>query len=165
MKVVSNSTTLVHLSAIGQLDLLRRLFGRIYIPHEVYQEVVVAGSGKPSADEVQAATWIEVRQVTNQLALSLLKATLGSGEAACIVLAAEMQADLVVLDDRLARIQAQEQGLKVVGTVGILLNAAERGEVEFTSALDSLLSSGFRLSPAEHQRVLALWRERLQEPR
>ena len=145
--------------------MLRRLFDHIYIAEEVYQEVVVAGSGKPGADEVKGATWIETRKVTNQLALSLLKATLGSGEAACIVLAAEMQADLVILDDRLARIQAQEQVLKVVGTVGILLNAAERGEVEFTSALDSLLSSGFRLSPAEHQRVLALWRERLQEPR
>ncbi len=86
VKVVSNSTALVHLSAIGQLDLLHRLFGHIYIPEEVYQEVVIAGAGKPGAAEVEAANWIETRHVTNQLALSLLKVTLGSGEAACIVL-------------------------------------------------------------------------------
>lgn len=158
MKTVSNSTALVHLSAIGQLDLLHRLFGHIYIPEEVYQEVVIAGAGKPGAAEVEAANWIETRHVTNQLALSLLKVTLGSGEAACIVLAAEMQADLVILDDRLARMQAQEQGLSVVGTVGILLIADERGYLDFPSAVDSLLASGFRLSPAEYQRVVELWK-------
>jgi predicted nucleic acid-binding protein len=158
MTVVSNSTALVHLSAMGRVDLLRELFEEVYIPEEVYQEVVVQGAGKPGAAEVQAAPWIKTQAVTNRLAFAVLNATLGAGEAACIVLTAEMGADLVILDDRLARLQAQTQGLKITGTVGILLIADEQGRLNFQQALDDLLATGFRLSPTEYQRVINLWK-------
>jgi predicted nucleic acid-binding protein len=157
MTVVSNSTALVHLSAMGRLQLLRTLFGEVQIPAEVYDEVVVRVTGQPGASEVASAAWIHRQAIGNQLAFRLLTASLGAGEAACIVLAAEMNADLLILDDRAARLQAQALGISVTGTVGILLAADGQGLLEFQEALDELLATGFRLSPVEYRRVVAQW--------
>ncbi len=162
MKVVCNSTVLVHLSAMGRLDLLRDIFGEIYIPNEVYEEVVTRGANRAGMMEVSNASWINVQRITNHLAFEVLSTTLGAGESACIVLAFEIGADLVILDDRQARLRAQMQGLNVTGTVGVLMVAAEQGKTEFEQALDSLLATGFRLSPAEFQRVMSLWRSERQ---
>ena len=158
MIVVSNSTPLIHLSAMGRLDLLPQLFGEIVIADEVYEEVVLKGADQPGASEVQSATWIKRRAINNKLACAILQNSLGAGESATIVLALELDADLTILDDRPARIQAQARSIKITGTVGILLMAAERDLVHFQQALDALLATGFRLSAAEYQRVINLWK-------
>ncbi len=77
MKVVSNSTAMVHLSAAGHFDLLHELFGELYIPEEVYHEVVIAGAGKPGSSEVQNAPWIKRLAVKNRLAWSMVNTMLG----------------------------------------------------------------------------------------
>lgn len=163
MKVVSNSTALVHLSAIGQLDILRQRFGEIYIPEGVYHEVVVAGAGKPGAVEVAQAAWIHTATVTDKTALALLRSVLGAGEAESIVLALEMSADLIILDDKAARQFALAQGLRVSGTIGVLLEAGKRGEIDFVFAMEQLLATGFRLHPREYQRILDLWQASQEE--
>jgi predicted nucleic acid-binding protein len=158
MIVVSNSTPLIHLSAMGKLDLLLQLFGEIVIANEVYEEVVLKGADQPGASEVQSATWIKRRAIANKLACAILQNSLGAGESATIILALELNADLTILDDRPARLQAQTRSIKITGTVGILLMAAERGLVHFQQTLDALLATGFRLSTAEYQRVINLWK-------
>jgi predicted nucleic acid-binding protein len=160
MIVVCNSTPLIHLSAMKQLELLRELFSGIYVPEEVVREVVTRGVGKPGEIEVRKAKWIKRRRVTNKPALQTLETTLGAGEAACIVLAMTIHADLVVLDDRIARLHAEAHGLRITGTVGILLMAAEKKRLDFEQLLADLLVTGFRLSPQEYNRILNLWRER-----
>ena len=159
MKVVCNATPLIHLSAIDQLDLLRDLFGEIAIPQAVYAEVVGQGAGKPGAAEVKAAKWIKKHRTSNRQVVQALETILGKGEAACIALAMSLKADLVVLDDRKGRIHAKAQGLRITGTVGILLTAAERGSVDFEQALDKLLATGFRMSPREYEHIIDLWRK------
>src|SRR5438093_147378 len=74
------------------------------------------------------------------------------------VLASEVGADLVVLDDRAARLQAEAVGLRLTGPVGILLTAARQGLLDFQQALDGLLATGFRLGPAEYQRMIDTWK-------
>ncbi len=157
MIVVSNSTPLIHLSAMGKLDLLPHLFGEIVIAEEVYEEVVLKGADRPAASEVQSAKWIQRRAIKNKLAGTILQNSLGAGESATIVLAIELDADLTILDDRSARIQAQARSIKITGTIGILLMAAERDIVHFQQALDDLLTTGFHLSAREYQRVINLW--------
>lgn len=98
--MVCNFTVPVHLSAMGRLDLLREIFGEIYIPIEVYEEVVTRGANRAGMMEVSNASWINVQRITNHLAFEVLSTTLGAGESACIVLAFEIGADLVILDDR-----------------------------------------------------------------
>jgi predicted nucleic acid-binding protein len=164
MLVVSNSTALMHLPAMGRLILLRDLFSEVHIPEAVYDEVVIRGSGKPGAAEVAAADWVKRRQVGNALAALMLCGHLEPGEAECIVLATEMDADLVILDDGAARSEAKARGMKVIGTVGILLMADERGKVVFPEALDALLATGFRLHSSEYERVLSIWRTGRPEP-
>lgn len=116
------------------------------------------GANQPSASEVQSATWIKRRAIDNRLACTILQNSLGAGESATIVLALELDADLTILDDRLARLQAQARSIKITGTVGLLLMAAERNIVHFQQALDNLLATGFRLSAVEYQRVINLWK-------
>src|SRR5205807_3994230 len=110
---------------------------------------VTRGRGRPGSAEVAAADWIVRRDASNPLAVSVLQATLGAGEAACIILAAEIGADLLILDDRAARLHAEGLGLVVSGTVGVLLAVDARGMLEFPAALADLLATGFRLRPAE----------------
>lgn len=65
MKVVTNSTPLIARSKINRIELLREVYGSIYIPEEVYTEVVVIGVGKPGAEEVASADWIVCQPVTD----------------------------------------------------------------------------------------------------
>ena len=157
MNVVANSTPLVHLSAMRRLALLEELFSEIWIPKAVYQEIVVDGVGKPGAVEAKNAKWIKSVAVEDELAVTALNSHLGLGESACIVLAKQMAADLVIMDDRLARIQAEALELKVTGTIGLLLLADERQMLNFRDALDDLLTTGFRLSPKVYDHVIQLW--------
>lgn len=116
------------------------------------------GAGKPGAAEVVDAVWVKRHTVGNTLAVTMLCGDLQPGEAECIVLAAELGADLVILDDGAARLEALARGARVVGTVGILLRADERGLIRFPEALDALLATGLRLKAVECERVLALWK-------
>lgn len=97
MIVVSNSSPLITLARIGRLDLLKQLFGRIHIASEVRQEVVVRGAGRPAADAVQGADWIETHLAADASDLAALRAqhALGAGELATILLARVLGADLV----------------------------------------------------------------------
>src|SRR5512137_1032594 len=115
MKVVSNATPLTHLSAMGRLDLLEILFREIVVPDEVYGEVVRQGRGRPGGVEVGKAGWIIRSHVPNRAVAQALQTILGAGESACIALASSIGADLVILDDKLARLHAFSQGLEVTG--------------------------------------------------
>ncbi len=159
MIVICNSSPLVHLSAMRELNLLKRIFGEIRIPEEVYEEVVEWGNNRPGSVEVKTAGWIKRMQVKNHLATAALNTRLGQGESACLILGLELGADLLVLDDHAARLEAQALGLRITGTIGILLKAAKQGMIDFGQALDELLATGFRLSPLECKRVLQLWQE------
>lgn len=77
MKIVSNSTALVHLSAAGQLDLLRELFDSIHVPDEVYDEAVFEARGKPGEEDLEDADWLKIHTATHQLALEILMASWG----------------------------------------------------------------------------------------
>ncbi len=82
MIVVSNTSPLINLAAIGQFNLLRQMYQTIRIPTAVYNEVVVRGSGKPGAADVQAAAWISVQAVTTTAPVTRLKPQLNP---ACLV--------------------------------------------------------------------------------
>ena len=71
--MVSNSGPLIALATVSKLHLLKDLFGQIYIPPAVYDEVVVYGEGKPGARETGAAEWIKTVQVEDRLAVNLLR--------------------------------------------------------------------------------------------
>ena len=158
MKVVTNSTPLIELSKINRLDLLRDVYGTILIPKEVYVEVVTDGIGKPGAAEVKAAEWIHCQSVAHKDQISILQTqhSLHLGESATIVLAKEVKAEQVILDDNAARQEAVARGLPVIGTVGVLLVAKTRSVIPVVRPiLDNLRAQGTRISQDLYYQVIA----------
>ncbi len=129
MKVISNASPLIALTNIGQLELLNKLFQKVIIPEAVYKEVVEEGKDKPGATEVKKTInqWIEVREVKNLDEVKALRAILDYGEAEVVVLAQEIKADLLILDNKEPRIFAKHLGFKLIGTIGVLILAYEKG--------------------------------------
>lgn len=154
MRIVSNSTVLIVLSRTKHLWLLEKLFGSLIIPTAVHNDVVVKGSGKPGAKNVAEAGWIHVEHVRNASFVEELSSVLHRGEAEAIALAKEIGADLIILDDNLARSAAKNTGLKVAGTLGVLLHARTKGLInELKPLLDNLRSAGFHMGD-EYYEVL-----------
>lgn len=148
MIVVSNSSPLITLARIGHLNLLKQLFGFIHIADEVREEVVVRGAGRPAANAVQAADWIEIHGAADPGDLAALRArhALGDGELATILLAQALRADLVIMDERAARRLCQGQGVAVMGCVGILERGHRRGLVpDLRQTYASLPAHGIRI--------------------
>jgi predicted nucleic acid-binding protein len=83
--VVSNASPLINLARIGDLDLLRRLYGEIVIPEAVWDEVGVSGVGQPGATEVARATWIQKQAPGNRALVQVLRQDLAAGEAQALV--------------------------------------------------------------------------------
>ncbi len=150
-KVVSDTGPIIALAHIGQIDILRRLFGQVLIPPAVQAEI----RDETSAAALDNADWIVLEEVKDTLAVQLLREELDAGESEAIVLAEEHQAVLLFLDERAATRKARSIGLQCIGTLGILLIAKEKGIVtELKPLLDHLQSEGFHMSDALYSQVL-----------
>jgi predicted nucleic acid-binding protein len=158
MIVVSNTSPLTSLAAIGQFDLLHHLYARLHIAPSVWDELNARGEHWPGRDEVAAADWIERHAVQNQALVTALQRDLDRGEAESIALALELGADLILLDEKEGRHAAKRLGLRVVGVVGILLEAKAKGTVNNVRPyLDALRqTAGFYLSDSLYRYVLTL---------
>jgi uncharacterized protein len=152
MKVVSNAGPLIHLSWIGQLNLLQQLYDEFIVPNRVREEVLQANDDVPGVSELRAvfATgWIHVHLVESRKDVEALESILDAGESEAIVLAREVQADVLLLDDRRARREAERQGVPISGTVGILRSARDRALIPAVlPLLIELRCLGFRSSEA-----------------
>jgi len=154
MKIVSNSTPLIALSRINELDLLRAIFGTIIVPSAVYNEVVLEGAGRPGVKEVANAPWIIKRDVQNLLAVSLLQMDLDRGEAEAVVLAKEIEADYLLLDEKKARRVARNSKIRIIGTVGVLGLAAKKGIISnLDDTFNKLEENGFRFTEEVRRKV------------
>lgn len=158
MKVVCNASPLISLARLDRLALLPALFGEVHIAAEVYQEVAIAGAGRPAAQAVQAAAWLRVQPSPDPVKLAEWQARhpLGTGELATILLAESMSANLVVIDERAARRLADRHGLKVIGCVGIL-EAGHRRELvpDLRAVYARMPAAGIRVHPEILNRSLA----------
>ncbi|MGI0488442.1 DUF3368 domain-containing protein [Pantanalinema rosaneae CENA516] len=114
MIVVSDTSPITNLAAIGELDLLQGLYTCIVIPAAVYDEMVNVGKPVPGAMEVQTLPWIETQTVTDQQQVFTIQKSqenIDFGEAEAISLALELKADLLLMDERRGRIVATSYGL------------------------------------------------------
>jgi predicted nucleic acid-binding protein len=132
--VVSNASPLIVLAKISYFHLPQRLFNKITISEEVWDEVVIKGAGLPGSTETRQASqsgWIHITQLANstQLTTWRTKYSLGAGELSTILLAKEIQADVAMIDERGARLLARSEGVPVLGTVGLLELGYRNGEV------------------------------------
>ncbi len=155
MKVVCNTSPLILLAKIHRLELLSQLYGEVVIPASVLEEV----EAKPGEEARQVQTLLQsqkfrLRKATERT-LDGLPPDLGAGEREAVALALEIAADLVILDDQQGRRVAREKGLSVIGTLGILIEARERGIIpSVRRELDHLIESGMWIDEAFYHRIL-----------
>jgi predicted nucleic acid-binding protein len=130
--VVLNNTPLVSLQVLGRLDLLRDLFGEVLIPRAVEEEFLAA-EGSARREALASSSWIRTIELSHPRR-ALAYVGLDRGEAAVLTLAEELDARLVILDERKARRYAERMGLPFTGTLGVLLLAKEAGRIDSVSA-------------------------------
>jgi predicted nucleic acid-binding protein len=146
--VVSDSSPLIALASVGQLSLLQTLYGRVAIPEAVRNEVAGDVVERPGSREVLDTEWIEVIPASDTIERYLVLTLVDRGEAEAIALAIQLDAELLIVDDRRARAVAEEMGVRVTGVVGVLLEAKQHGLVAAVKPILDAMSAtvGFRLS-------------------
>ncbi len=124
MLIISDTSAITNLIQIEQLNILKQLFGKVYIPKKVYQELSVYESQK---NDIDLQKWLLVKTVLNQNEVKKIEKQLDPGEAEAIVLAKEMQANLLIIDERKGRKLAENYGLQIIGLLGILIQGRKNG--------------------------------------
>lgn len=153
--VITDTSPLNYLIQIGRVSLLPALFGKIYAPPVVIQELMSAGAPRVVRQWASILpSWIEVR---SPLAFIPPARGLGAGEHAAISLAVELRADLILLDDGMARRAAAAFNIPLVGTLGVFYAAAKRkilDKQEAEAAIIALTRTNKRIDPRIVSEVL-----------
>lgn len=142
MIIVSNTSPINYLILIGQIELLPELFRQITIPQAVYREL--SDTEAPSSVQTWIATppaWLKIKSTSQASDISI--DFLDPGESAAILLAQELNADLILLDDMKARHAAQVRGLNITGILGILDQAATMNLIDLPATVKSLQNTSF----------------------
>jgi predicted nucleic acid-binding protein len=162
MIIISDTTSLTNLAAVGHLELLHQLYDQVIIPQAVYDEIVNVGYLVPGTTEVQNLSWINVHLVSNKNQVNELLNELDFGEAEAIVIALELNADLLLLDERKGRKVAQNLGIKkITGLLGVLLEAKQKGLIaNIKPIIDQLITdNNFWISNNLYQKVIQIAKE------
>ena len=158
MPVIADTSVFNYLILLDQLALLPALYARVVIP-TVVLTVELPHPDSPALVRSWVEhlsmdlAWLEWRTPTRTPAVDLL--LLEAGERDTILLAEELQADLVLMDDKDGRKAAERRALTVYGTVGVLTRAAERGLVDLPEMFTRLLATNFRIDERILQDALA----------
>jgi predicted nucleic acid-binding protein len=167
MIVVSDTSALSNLAIVDHLWLLKTIYQSVIVPDVVASEL--ADASNPTISAILQLDWIQTQSLANsQLANQLQQERgLDAGEANAIALALELQADDLLIDERLGRQEAIRLGLSIIGILGILLVAKQRNLIPHVQpVMDTLINkAGFRVSPQLYKQVLVLAQELLVEDR
>lgn len=127
-KVISNASPLIGLYKINLLNILKDLWQEVIIPEAVYKEIVVEGAAKAGAKSIEnlCKQWLKKQKVKNKNEVEALKTILDEGEAEVIALAQEINASLVLIDNKEPRLFAKKLNLNVLGTIGIIILAYKK---------------------------------------
>ncbi len=158
MIVVADSSPLNYLIRLGHPNVLHKIYGRVLVPRAVLIEMQHPEA--PTEVRVWASApppWLEERLV-ERLDESLA-AELGAGEREAITLALEVRADVLLIDERAGRKEAEERHIKVAGTLAVLLQASLRGYFELPEVIRQLRQYGFRVSRPVEALMLARYEQ------
>lgn len=143
---VADSSFLIGLTMINQLDLIAKLVDKLYIAPAVWEEIILPGEEKPGVNKIKNEKFIEKHLIQNRQAVEMLEVFLGAGESETLVLAQEMECSIIFIDDLRARKVAQKSGLRTMGVAGFLLTAKQKGLITKVKPLLNILQQkGFRL--------------------
>jgi hypothetical protein len=149
MIVVSDTSAITSLLQIGRIDLLTRLYGEVVIPTAVEREL--------RHDHPVLPDCLRVERVADRAQVERLVRAVDLGEAEAIALMIEGRGDLLLMDERRGRLIAQNEGVPVIGLLGALTEAKQRGVIASLAEIVERLQrvAGFRVSPELKRRLLA----------
>jgi len=146
MIVVADTSPLNYLVRSGFAWVLPELFGRVLIPNAVRSELMHARAPVEVRDFAACPpSWLECVEVISDF--EGFGRQLGAGEREAIILALEISADVILIDDLAGRVEATARGISARGTLAVLLQAGIRGDLDFRVALARIKDLGFRTTP------------------
>ena len=161
MLIVSDTSPLINLAAIGQLNLIPQLFGSVVLPQAVFDEITIRGRGKAGSTDIQNADWVVVQQCNNRIFVNQLLKDLDLGESEAIALALELGTTSLLIDEATGRSFALHYQLKPIGILGILLEAKAKNLISTVQPhMNDLRSiAGFYIAQPLYNHVLKLANE------
>lgn len=143
--IVSDTSCLILLDKIGELELLKKLFGQIVITKEISIEF-----------KKELPDWFSIEEPTNKTYQIILEASLDKGEASAIAFAIEQTGCLLIIDDYKGRKYAEQLGIRITGTLGVIIGAKLSGHIESVKPiLDKIKKTNFRLTEELEKKTLA----------
>ena len=159
MIVIADTTPIITLMKLQRLDLLEKLFDTVIVPNAVYEELVSNSNYLTEAQMVVECPFLKRLEVTDRQSIKILREVVGldAGESEAIALAEEKHADLLIIDERKGRRVAKQMELKIIGTIGILLQAFDckiLSKTEILSCAENLKNSSIRISDTLFELIL-----------
>ena len=153
MVIVSDTSPIIALALCNKLDLLDKIFNQISIPQAVFTELAIPD--KPKASDIIEWARDKVIPAKNTAAITALSMNLDLGESEAISLYWEIAADFLLIDEKRGRIIAHRNGIKTIGSIGILLSAKQNDLIASVKPyLDILMHNNFRISDILYQQIL-----------
>ena len=158
MIVVADTSVVLNLCRVQHERLLQQTFKRVLVPREVSEEFARLTKVKPRFAGLVLPNWIEISSASPSFPPEVVQADLDAGESAAIALCLEQQADALLIDESAGRAVANQLGLRVVGIVGILINAKNDGLISSVTVLLGRLEreANFWISTELRRQVLQL---------
>jgi predicted nucleic acid-binding protein len=149
--IIGDSSALIALSVVDKLELLEKLYENLFVPEAVYDEVTQVG--RAQSDKLKQFLQSRVKVVN----LNISKVGLGLGELEAITLYKELDADVLLIDDNRAKKYAVLNDVKVIGSLGVLMKAKEKGYIDKVKPfLDDIQKSEVYISKKLIEKVLEI---------
>ena len=156
MIIICDASPLIFLGALGKLELLPQLYEQVVTTPTVFKEITDVGEDRQSALDVKNLSWLRVLEPQNKVLQTALGGELDQGESSAIALSFDFEASLLLIDERRGRSVARRLGKDVIGTLGLLILAKNKGLLpQIKSSILHLINVyGFRISPSLLEKVL-----------
>jgi len=144
--VINTGPILALVAGFGNLDILRKLYGSVYITNEVAHEILIGGNNRFAVKEFEDADFL-IKNQSNIKISPMLRNTLDIGEASVIQFALDNKIELVCIDESAGRRVARLNELKLTGSIGILLKAKSEGHVDIIKPIiNKMIEHGIYIS-------------------
>ncbi|MDR0873896.1 MAG: DUF3368 domain-containing protein [Prevotellaceae bacterium] len=158
MIIVCDTSPIVALAIINELPLLDKIFDNVLIPQTVFNELTVGD--KPQAEKLYVWAKDKICAATDKHLFQTYNMILDAGESEAMTLYWEKNSDFLLIDERKGRKIAKYNNIKIIGTLGILLLAKQKGYInEIKPMLDILQTSSIRIAENLYQKALVLAKE------
>jgi predicted nucleic acid-binding protein len=159
MIVISDTTPLISLMKIGQLDLINQLFGEIQVPEAVFKELTSNNRFQNECRQIEECPFINRVTVTDTKSVDLLRRSSGLdlGESEAIILSDYFNANYLLMDESKGRKIAQQMGIPIMGTIGMLMIAYNEhllSKEEILNCINILKNSGRHISEQLYEQLI-----------